>query len=102
MLGWIDLKLEIASCWKVSWNVDPAALSVPPNAADDEPLFDEEPPNKELLLDEEHAPRVSASATTATPAIMACCLHRSRILCTPQICILLRNKSAAFGRPVSL
>ena len=33
----------------------------------------------ELLLDEEHAPRVSASATTETPAAVTCCLYRSCI-----------------------
>jgi len=51
----------MASCWKVSWNVDPLALRVPlraepPDDEDDDapPL---EPPAAELLLEEEHAPR---------------------------------------------
>jgi hypothetical protein len=80
MPDWTDLKLEMASCWKVSWNVDPLALSVPLRAA----LPDDEPsPGEELLLDEEHAPRVSANATAATPAVVTCCLHRSGIFSTP-------------------
>jgi hypothetical protein len=67
----------MASCWKVSWNVDPLALSVPlslepPEDADEDD--DAPPPDAELLLDEEHAPRVSASATTETPAAVTCCL----------------------------
>jgi hypothetical protein len=53
----------------------------------DEPLEEEElaeePPVVELLLDEEHAPRVSASATTETPAAVTCCLYRSCIFSTP-------------------
>jgi hypothetical protein len=83
MFGWIDLKAAMASCWKVSWNVDPLPLRVPlrlvepPDDEDDAlPL---EPPDAELLLDEEHAPRVSASATTETPAAVTCCLYRSCI-----------------------
>jgi hypothetical protein len=84
MLGWTDLKAAMASCWKVSWNVDPLALRVPVSLA--EPPDDEdddapplEPPAAELLLEEEHAPRVSASATTETPAAVTCCLYRSCI-----------------------
>jgi hypothetical protein len=41
--GSADLKLEMAACWKVSWNVDPLPFSVPLR----EPLDDE-------LLDERH------------------------------------------------
>jgi hypothetical protein len=87
MFGWIDLKAAMASCWKVSWNVDPLPLRVPLRLA--EPPDDEddalplEPAGGELLLDEEHAPRVSASATTETPAAVTCCLYRSCIFCTP-------------------
>jgi hypothetical protein len=82
MFGWIDLKAAMASCWKVSWNVDPLALRVPLRLAeppDEELLLDEDPLGGELLLDEEHAPRVSASATTETPAAVTCCLYRSCI-----------------------
>jgi hypothetical protein len=83
MLGWTDLNAAMASCWKVSWNVDPLPLSVPLRLA--EPPDDEddalplEPAGGELLLDEEHAPRVRASATTETPAAVTCCLYRSCI-----------------------
>src|SRR5512142_934277 len=86
MFGWTDLKAEMASCWKVSWNVDPLAVSVPVRLAEpppDEELLDVEPPVEELLPDEEHAPRVSASATTETPAAVTCCLYRSCIFSTP-------------------
>jgi len=85
MLGWIDLKAAMASCWKVSWNVDPLPLRVPLRLAEppDEDEDDDAPPLEpaagELLLEEEHAPRVSASATTETPAAVTCCLYRSRI-----------------------
>src|SRR6266704_2851304 len=75
MFGWADLKAAMASCWKVSWNVDPLPFSVP--------LRLEEPPDEALLLDDEHAPRVSASATTETPAAVTCCLYRSCIFSTP-------------------
>src|SRR6267154_4899583 len=82
MFGWIDLKAAMASCWKVSWNVDPLPLSVPLRLAeppDEEEEEDEPPLGGELLLDEEHAPRVSASATTEIPAAVTCCLYRSCI-----------------------
>jgi hypothetical protein len=78
MFGWTDLKAAMASCWKVSWNVDPLALSVPlslePPDEEDAPPLADEPPAAELLLDEEQAPRVSANATTETPAAVTCCL----------------------------
>jgi hypothetical protein len=32
-LGAIGLRLEMAVCWKLSWNVDPLPLSVPLRAA---------------------------------------------------------------------
>src|SRR6185437_16777689 len=82
MFGWIDLKAAMASCWKVSWNVDPLPLRVPLSLAppdEDEDALPLEPAGGELLLDEEHAPRVSASATTETPAAVTCCLYRSCI-----------------------
>jgi hypothetical protein len=52
-------------------------LAEPPD--DEEEEEDEPPLGVELLLDEEHAPRVSASATTETPAAVTCCLYRSCI-----------------------
>jgi hypothetical protein len=63
----------MAACWKVSWNVDPLAFSVPLRLEEllDEPAAAEpEPPlaGELLLLDEEHAPRTSAKAATETPA----------------------------------
>jgi hypothetical protein len=64
MLGWTDLKLWMAVCWKVSWKVDPLALSVPLR------LLDEEPPPEELL-DELQAASDKAIAVRAAPAITA-------------------------------
>jgi hypothetical protein len=85
MLGWTDLKLEIAVCWKVSWKVDPLPFRVPLRLellADADPLpvvagallVDEE-------LDEEHAAR--ATAQTASPAVVTCRLGRRCISGTP-------------------
>jgi len=106
MLGWADLKAEMASCWKVSWNVDPLALSVPLRLAE---LLDEPPPagaepepllaGELLLLDDEHAPRTSAKATTETPAAATCCLYRSCIFSTPQFSFSGRCERS-LGRPV--
>jgi hypothetical protein len=59
----------------------PLRLAEPPD--DEEEEEDEPPLGVELLLDEEHAPRVSASATTETPAAVTCCLYRSCISSTP-------------------
>jgi hypothetical protein len=64
MLGWVDLKLWMAVCWKVSWKLDPLALSVPVR------LLDEEPPPEELL-DELQAASDRAIAVRAAPAITA-------------------------------
>jgi hypothetical protein len=64
MLGWVDLKLWMAVCWKVSWKLDPLALSVPLR------LLDEEPPPEELL-DELQAASDRAIAVRAAPAITA-------------------------------
>jgi len=88
MPGWTDLKLEMASCWKVSWKVDPLPLSVPLRAAlllDEDALL-----VAELLLDgvdeeldEEQAARARAVATAATPTVATCCLRPSGISGTP-------------------
>jgi hypothetical protein len=61
-------------------------------------LLDAEPPDEELLPDEEHAPRVSASATTETPAAVTCCLYRSCIFSTP----FSGRNERSLGRPVCL
>jgi hypothetical protein len=107
MPGWICLKLAMAVCWKVSWNVDPLPLSVPLRAAllDEDALLDDE--SLPLLdgvdgeLDEEHAARDRAVATTATPSVVTCCLRRSCISGTPYvvfICFLGRDEQP---QPVS-
>jgi hypothetical protein len=86
MPGWTDLNAEMAACWKAVWNVEPLALSVPLSAAllldeDDALLAGDEVPVEEdgEELDEEQAARVSAVATTATPAVAARCLRRCGI-----------------------
>jgi hypothetical protein len=93
----------MAACWKESWNVDPLPLRVPltlaePPPDDDEPPPDELAPGEELLLDEEHAPRTSVNATTATPAAATCCLGRKCIFGTP----FSGRNERSLGRPVSL
>jgi hypothetical protein len=83
MFGSEDLKAEIAVCWKLVWNVEPAALMVP-LAVLVEALLDEDAPllvvaPVDALLvdeDEEHAARATDVATTATPVITACFLRR--------------------------
>src|ERR1017187_3341888 len=88
MPDWTVLKLWMASCWKVSWNVDPLELSVPLRAALlDEldvaaplPLVDG---GEDEELDEEHAARDSAVATTTAPIVVTCCLRPSCISSTP-------------------
>ena len=86
MLGSTDLKAEIAPCWKLVWNVDPAPEIVPladevlvlvlgelaaadvgDVAADDDELDDED----------EHAARAMAAATA--PDAAATCLPRNCI-----------------------
>src|SRR5215472_13340558 len=87
MPDWTDLNAWRAACWKLSWNEDPLPLSVPLRLAEPPPAVevpaDEPPPGAEVVVLEEHAPSVSASATTATPAAATCCLYRSRIFSTP-------------------
>jgi hypothetical protein len=61
-------------------------------------LVPDEPPLGAELLDEEHAPRVSVNATTATPAAVACFLYRSCIFSTP----FSGRNECSLGRPVSL
>jgi hypothetical protein len=87
MLGWTDLKLEIAVSWKVVWNVDPLPFSVPLSLA---LLLDEALLAAELLLlaaveelDDEHAARPKAVATAATPTVATRCLRPTGISGTP-------------------
>ena len=73
MLGWTVLKAWMAACWKVSWNVDPLALSVPVSLLPpDEELLAEELPLAEglPLPDELQAARAKLAATSATPAVV--------------------------------
>jgi len=85
MPDWTDLKLEIASCWKVSWKVDPLPLSVPLTAAllaeEEALLLDDVLLLVDDELDEEHAAR--ATAQTASPAVVTCRLRRRCISGTP-------------------
>src|SRR6266700_1671762 len=86
MLGWVDLKPCMAACWKVSWNVDPLALSVPERL--EPPLLPD--PLLLLLLDDElQAAENKAIATTASPAVVTRCMRRRCISKTP---IPRRNK----------
>ena len=103
MPDWTDLKLEIASCWKVSWKVDPLPLSVPLTGAllaDEEALLDD----VEVLLvddelDEEHAAR--ATAQTASPAVVTCRLRRRCISGTPYRVYRVLGRREQPGRPAN-
>jgi hypothetical protein len=81
MFGETDLNSEIADCWKLVWNVEPAALMVPLALLAEE-LLEDEPPD-ELLLpeeaddepDEEQAARAIVVAMAATPKVATCLLR---------------------------
>jgi hypothetical protein len=82
---WTDLKPEMAACWKLVWNVEPLALSVPLSAAALEEVpaagvdvADDAAAELDDELDEEQAAMASA-AMTAPPATAACLLPRSCI-----------------------
>jgi hypothetical protein len=83
MLGSTDLKAEIAPCWKLVWNVDPAPEIVP--LADevlvlvlgDELVGDVAADDDELDDEDEHAARAMAAATA--PDAAATCLPRNCI-----------------------
>src|SRR5580704_16200380 len=105
MLGSTALNAEMADCWKLVWNVEPAALMVP--LAE---LLDEDPAAGVVLvplepdeeLDEEHAAR--ASATTAKPAVVSCLLRRRCISgYSLQVLSVLRQQRAArkAGQPAN-
>jgi hypothetical protein len=87
MFGSTDLNEEIAVCWKLVWNVEPAALMVPLTVLVlDEALLDAEvlvPVAADEELDEEHAARPRAVATAATPTVATRCLRPSGISGTP-------------------
>jgi hypothetical protein len=109
MPDWTDLKFEMASCWKVSWKVEPLPLSVPLRAAlldeeDDALPLDELPAGgvEDVEVDEEHADRPSAVAMTATPTVVTCCLRRRCISGTPFTIHLLSAAMSSHGQPVSL
>jgi hypothetical protein len=76
----------MAACWKLVWNVEPLALSVPLTAAALEEVLaagvdapdDAAAAELDDELDEEQAAMASA-ATTAPPATAACLLPRSCI-----------------------
>jgi|SRR5580704_11958353 hypothetical protein len=107
MPDWTVLKLAMAVCWKMVWNVDPLPLSVPLRAAllDDEPAAGDEllPPAADEELDEEHAARDRAVATTATPTVVTCCLRRRCISGTPYGFLRrLLGRDEQPGRPVNL
>src|SRR5947208_2143785 len=83
MPDWIDLKLWIAVCWKVSWNVDPLPFSVPERP---EPLLLLLLPPPPLPLppdDELQAPMNKAIAARASPATVNRCLCRPCMSDTP-------------------
>jgi hypothetical protein len=83
MPDWTDLKLAMASCWKVVWKVDPLPLSVPESAA----LLDEGllPPDGELLLDEELQAAIDKAAARATPAVAPAWMRTRCIFRYPSI-----------------
>jgi hypothetical protein len=94
-----DLKAEIEACWKVFWNEDPLASSVP---------LAEVVPDVELLpvdggeeLDEEHAATDRAITTTAPPIAVACFLPRSCICISLLVGFMVSRRDEQHGQPVS-
>jgi hypothetical protein len=71
MPAWTVLKLAMAVCWKVSWNVDPLPLSVPVRLAAlfdaDALLLDEDP----LLPEDPQAATKETIAAVASPTVVA-------------------------------
>src|SRR5229473_1688358 len=76
MPDWTVLKLEMAVCWKVSWNVDPLPLRVPVRAA---ALLDEDP----LLPEDPQAATKETPAAVASPTVVARWMRRRCISDTP-------------------
>jgi len=77
MPGWTDLKLWMAVCWKVSWNVDPLALRVPERAA---LVLVEEVLGVELVDEDPHAAARRAVATRTTPVVVTRLIRKSCML----------------------
>jgi hypothetical protein len=77
MLGWTDLKLWMAVCWKVSWNVEPLPLSVPESPE----LLLLEPPEP----DDEQAATNTAVVARASPAVVNRWMRRRCMLDIPTI-----------------
>jgi hypothetical protein len=110
MLGSTDLNAEIADCWKLVWNVEPAALMVPLTEL---ALAVDEAPELGVVvvplavveeLEEEHAARDRAAATATTPAVASCRLRRRCISgYSLQVLSVLRPQRAArnAGQPAN-
>jgi hypothetical protein len=81
-LGWTDLKLWMAVCWKVSWNVDPLPLSVPESLA---ALLDEDglALDEELVLPDELQAANDKAAARAIPAVALTWMRTRCISDTP-------------------
>src|SRR5580658_2532704 len=101
MLGLAEWNAEIADCWKLVWNVEPAALMVPLTelalalVEAPEPGVVVVPLEVVVEPEEEHAARARAAATT--PAVASCRLRRrciSGLLLTGSI-----GSSAATSSP---
>ena len=93
MPDWTDLKAWMAACWKVSWNVDPLALSVPDRAAllDEDELPDEDPPPPE----DPHAATIEAIATAARPVVVTRWMRRRCMFKDPILRYSLADSSGA-------
>src|ERR1700721_639802 len=80
MPGWADLKLWMAACWKVRWNVDPLPLSGPERLAllDEELLLAVDP-----LLPEDPQAATKEAIAAASPTVVRRSMRRSCISGTP-------------------
>ena len=81
MPDWTVLKLEMAVCWKVSWNVDPLPMSVPVRLA--APLDDELPDDGLLLPDDPQAATKETIAAVANPTVVTRWMRRRCIFQIP-------------------
>src|SRR5580700_206076 len=87
----------MACCWKVSWNVDPLALSVPLSLAaplDGELLPDEDP----LPPEDPQAATKETIAAVASPTVVARWMRRCCIL-IPQFSGIPRSNSTGAQSP---
>src|ERR1700733_3564146 len=110
MLGSTVWNAEIADCWKLVWNVEPAALMVPLTEL---ALGLVEAPELGVVLpleavvelpEEEHAARDRAAATATTPAVASCRLRGRGISgFSLQVLSVLRPQRAArnAGQPAN-